>query len=645
MILALLLSALSVLPADRLALADRLFNKGQYAKAQEEYVSLKATNALPQNELEFRLGECERRLGRNEKARNHYLAAVKVDDPTFRLKFHARLNAALTAVDEETKIKELELLNSDSVDNKVRAVACYHLGLAKSDTELFTKSIKLDPNGDYALYARFVRASKWIKSEDEELRKKAVEDLLTIAFSSDKSLGDDALYLAAVESYTSKRYSQAATMLRRYSKNFPNGKHVEEAMCLRAWSYYLAAMYLECAQFIDSKDGEDYEYLAAACAYQAGENEKARKLFEKYLEDYPTGKYRKSCELPLARLNFDEASSKGDNAKALENARRAYEISRSPTDALRLAWWYETSSRPEWAKKMYDEIASSNPGSVDAVEALYRKAMLEIRASMWSAAELSLAEAMKSSPNHAKINEMRYWRGMTQISLGHKAEGAKLLKEALEGVLPIELRRESRIALADIAFEEGDFVTAKKSYASLVAEGATERMSAKKILSVGRFLIEEKSGDAALREAKLCASSLASVATTEELKQEALFLKAHAEEAEGHFAAAIASYRDGFNLSTRTERAGNAAVRLGALETKAGNFDEAEKILREAVELNSKDSSLRCNAYMELATLSLGRKDVRAARAYATIIITLFDDPVYGPAAQKLLNENPEEAK
>lgn len=645
MITALLLSALSVLPADRLALADRLFNKGQYAKAAEEYITLKSTNALPINELEFRLGECERRLGRNESARTHYLAAVKIEDSDFRFKFHARLNAALTAAEEETKLKELEQLNSDSVDNKIRAAACYHLGLAKSDTDLLTKSINLDPKGDYALYSRFVRAAKWVKSDDEELRKKAVGDLLTVAFSSDKSLGDDALYLAAIESYTSKRYSQAATMLKRYSKNFPDGKHVEEALCLRAWSYYLSAMYSECAQLIDSRKGEDFEYLLAACAYQVGENDRARKLFEKYLEDYPQGKYRKSCELPLARLNFDEASSKGDNAKALENARRAYEISSSPNDALRLAWWYETSSRLENAKKIYEEIASLNPGSSEAVEALFRKAMLEIRSSMWSAAELSLAEAMKSAPNHAKINEMRYWRGMTQINLGHKAEGVKLLKESLEGVLSVELRREARIAIADIAFEEGDFVNAKKLYASLVAEGATERMSAKKILSVGRFLVEEKSGVDAMREAKTCAAILASTAKTDELKQEAFFLKAQAEEAQGHFSAAIAAYRDGFNLSIRTERAGVAAVRSGSLELKAGNLAEAEKILREAVELNSKDSSLRCNAYMELAKVSLCRKDIRAARAYATIIVTLFDDPVYGPAAQKLLDDNPEEAK
>ena len=40
MTLAALVLAIAVLPADRLAMADRLFNKGQYADAEAEYRAL-----------------------------------------------------------------------------------------------------------------------------------------------------------------------------------------------------------------------------------------------------------------------------------------------------------------------------------------------------------------------------------------------------------------------------------------------------------------------------------------------------------------------------------------------------------------------------------------------------------------------------
>ena len=52
--LALLVAAVSVLPADRLAMADRLFNRGEYAAARAEYAN--AMSALRFVEADSRLG-------------------------------------------------------------------------------------------------------------------------------------------------------------------------------------------------------------------------------------------------------------------------------------------------------------------------------------------------------------------------------------------------------------------------------------------------------------------------------------------------------------------------------------------------------------------------------------------------------------
>ena len=62
--LALLVAAVSVLPADRLAMADRLFNRGEYAAAKEEYAALRGEKAVPADELLYRLAECDREIGR-----------------------------------------------------------------------------------------------------------------------------------------------------------------------------------------------------------------------------------------------------------------------------------------------------------------------------------------------------------------------------------------------------------------------------------------------------------------------------------------------------------------------------------------------------------------------------------------------------
>lgn len=645
MILAVIFSVISVLPADRLALADRLFNRGQYEKAALEYKTLVSTEGIPAGEVEFRLGECHRALGRTESARQHYLSSL-ASDGNSRYAPQARLYAALCAPSGAVKVSELKHLDADDVPASVRAAACYHLGVATpDDTDYFTRSVEIDPKGSYAPYALFARASVWVKSKDENLRKKAVGDLLTVAFGKDKALGDDALYVAAVESYTWKKYSQASTMLRRYARNFPQGRHAEEALRLRAWSDYLSEKYAECSAVCATGKGEDFDYLAAACAYQGGDNEKARVLFAKYLEAYPDGRYRANCELPLARLGFDAAREKNDSVSALENARRAYSISHLSDDAMRLAWWYEKESKIDEARRIYDEIASSNPGTPAAGEALFRKAMIDVRAGNWSGAELSLAEAMKTKGEFPLMNEARYWRGMAAISIGHDAEGARFLAQSLEGPLSLDQKREARIALADIAYGAGDFAAARKAYSELVSDGATDRMSAKKTLFVGKFLLSDKGGTPAPLQVKACAKAIEQSKPGEEWMQQAKILEGAAEEAAGHFTAAAAAYRAAFAYKCRTESSAAASVALGILERKAGRLKEASAILREAVELNSADVALRCKAYVELAETALALGDVSSARGYATVVTTLFNDPECTARAEKLLKENPEVVK
>ena len=66
---ALILAAIAVLPADRLAMADRLFNRGEYAAAKEEYAALRGEKSVPADELLYRLAECDRVLGKSADAR------------------------------------------------------------------------------------------------------------------------------------------------------------------------------------------------------------------------------------------------------------------------------------------------------------------------------------------------------------------------------------------------------------------------------------------------------------------------------------------------------------------------------------------------------------------------------------------------
>ena len=48
------------------------------------------------------------------------------------------------------------------------------------------------------------------------------------------SLAEEALYLAAIQSYRGAKYSESGSLFRRYRRNFPSGSHADEAQTMAA---------------------------------------------------------------------------------------------------------------------------------------------------------------------------------------------------------------------------------------------------------------------------------------------------------------------------------------------------------------------------------------------------------------------------
>ena len=629
-----LLSAIAVLPSDRMAMADRLFNRGEYVEARSEYAALEGEKSIPADELLYRLAECERSLGRNAEARARYTQLLD-RHPSSRHADRSRLMRALAGSSAE-RLSELKVLDSDRVSPDIRAAALYFLGSAANDPAILERSIKLDPKGRYAAYANFHRASILVKSADAAERRKAVSLLLQIAFGSDKTFSDDALYLAAVQSYKEKKYGEAGAIFRRYLGMFPEGRHAADVRKMSAWSEYLSGKFADAMSLCGEGGTDDFAYLRAACAYALGDTANAERLFKEYLERFPQGKYRVNAELPLSRMKFDAAEKKGDALAVVENARRAYALSALSGDSLRLAWALEKFGRTAEAEVQYVETAKKFKDTDDAAEALFRKAMIHARAGNWSACELALSEAIASGKNLKRLAESEYWRGVAAIRLGHEAEGVKLLKSALERGIGLDEAREARLMLADADHRAGRVEEAKAAYSRLVKEGACVRMSASKILAVGKMLEGE--------DARTCAFELLK-SDSPEWRQAGYVLLGATEERDKSYVAAIDAYRKAMAEKATVSDLAPAALALGRLESAEGNHSDAEAVLRRAVELNSADPAARGAAYLALAQNAAAAGDHRNARAYATIVKSLFSDAALCAEADKLLKKLPEDGE
>ena len=621
----LLLASLAVLPADRLAMADRLFNKGDHTAAAVEYRALVGEPSIAADELAYRLAECARAAGDAADAATRY-AALAEKFPDSKYAAPARLQLALAASGDE-RHRRLAALDTDRVPAGVRAAALYHLGAETGDVALLARCVRAEPKGRYAAYADLRRGTILTQAADAATRRKGVEVLLGIAFGG-SSLADDALFFAASVSYREKKYGEAGSLFRRYRKMFPKGTHADEARTLSVWCDFTDGRYADAAAACGEGKTDDLAYVKACCAAQTGGD--AAVLFKKYLDDFPDGRYRKDAALQLARLEFTAAVAADDAAKAVEAARRAAAAG-TAADALRLAWAFEKAGRSAEAEAEYGRIAGDAPGTIEAAKALFAQAMSAARAADWPKAELRFAEALATGRLEAAPRASAlYWRGIAAIRIGHEAEGVGFLKEAVKGGLGLDESREARLLVADDDLKNGRAEAAKAAYAQLVREGACARMSAAKILQVGNLL----GGD----EAAACAKALAGQAASE-WRQAGYELLGRREAAREAFTAAIAAYRKALAEPAKTEAAAAAALALGQLEARAGERDRAEATLKTAVTLNAANPNARGEAYLALAKNARAKGDVKAARGYATVVVTLFSETPFVSEAEGILRE------
>ena len=142
----------------------------------------------------------------------------------------------------------------------------------------------------------------------------------------------------------------------------------------------------------------------------------------------------------------------------------------------------------------------------------------------------------------------------------------------------------------------------------------------------------------------MCARALAANGGSAEWRQAGYSLLGMAEEAAGEYSGAIESYRKAMAEPIRTEDSARVVLSLGQLLSKTDAHGEADAYLKEAVQLNARDNARRAEAYLWLAKNCEAMTDYRGAVAYATIVVTLFDDRAAVAEAQKILDAHPEEA-
>ena len=645
-VLPILLAAAAILPSDRMAMADRMFDRGDLDGARAEYLSLRGAQGIAEDELLFRLAETARAKGEKAAARTHYLDLLK-SYPRSRHADRARLKGALAGTPEQQRA-ELPLLDADDVAAPLRAEALYHLAELKADAKMFGRCVKLDPKGPFSVAAKFRQAALLEKSAAVEDRREALGILQELSKLEDRTCARKALYMAICSCYAEK-WTALQKLVNRYFREYPGGEEETKVRVMSAWTLFQDEKFTDAELVCAKVDNDDLAYLRAACALSKKESERALALFDKYLADYPQGRYRSAAELQQARLKYLAVKDGPDKALIVEAARQSARLSKSPTDRLRYAWALENAGHEADAVMEYVSLAKDASKTEVGAEAMLRKAMIDVRAQRWPAAEQALAEALAGGLASDRRAEALYWQGIAACRMTHETEGVAHLKEALALGLRKDPEREAKLIIADFDFQSGRETEAKNAYADLVLKDneSCGRMTASRLRNVGRFLLSDRGGSPRPEAAAICGRALVRQGGTPEWRQAGYVLLGAAEEAAGAYSAAIDAYRKAMKepADPMTEDLPAAVLALGIREAKVGEHEAANATLGEAVRLFGKEPSRRVQAYLWLARNCQLWGATDDARRYATIVTTLFDDAAAAAEAEAILKALPEVRK
>ena len=582
-------AALALAPADRLQMADKMFARGLHADAAREYAALKGEKNISADDVTFRLAECDRLIGREKEAMAAYESLLVKDVPS-----------------------------------AMRAVVLYRVACSRNDIALFLECERVDPKGRYAVFARLKRALLLSRTGTPEARREATGLFLELSSSSERVVAEETLYAAATLAYGDKRWNEAAILFGRLAKTYPDTPRAVAARVPRAWSAFLSGRYTDCLIACGEETDDDLSYLRGVALLALDRREQGLAELTRYLERHPQGRYRAAAETPVQRARFDAAVKRGDTAAAVQAAKLAAAASDTAADALRLAWAHEQAGAADAARAEYRRIAEKWPDDPAAGEALYANALADLRAGNWSAGELALEETLKRFPELPHRGEALYWRGVAAIRLGHDAEGIRRLGEALELGLALDQQREANLLVADADARAGRTAAAAKRYATLLTSGAADRMTATHLAAVLRMLAEHAEWEAALTGAR----ALAARSGDPVFVQIAAAREGQALEGLSRSDEAIAAYRRAFSVTAETEEAAAAAVALGQLEYRKGDYHAAEKTLEDAIARNAGPEGLkaRARAYRTLADACRAKGEALKAKGYETVLKELFND-------------------
>lgn len=455
---------------EQIQFADGLYARGLWDVALKEYATAlkQSTNQATEAMIRYRMGECQRSLGRTNEAEQCYVYVATIPEAgEYRVRAGMRRVEFLEAENRATDAVELAVGLMKASPTGDLAAACQYLvgtlqeRVGRTNEAARAYEALLHDHGGSAFSSFAALALGSIMSRQEPASSRAAT---LYAYAATNAPGPrvaaEAWYLLGEWRFRHRQFEESAKAYDRLLSLYPGDERAAESRVRRAWAAQNAGRYTDAVALADealkSKPGPreaEWLYLKANGERQLTLYEPALATYTTLLQQYPKGEFAPAagyeCALVLFRLGryadaiaqvrsqsidprvekdafwllAESSMALGDEATALTNYRLVAEkyphSDLAPDAAYRFANLLQKQGQSGAAADAFVRLTDRYPTNALAPQALFAAGVCRSKAGSPEAALQEWGRLLTLYPESRFAEEALYQKGVTQTYLKH----------------------------------------------------------------------------------------------------------------------------------------------------------------------------------------------------------------------------------
>ncbi|HKQ50712.1 MAG TPA: tetratricopeptide repeat protein [Phycisphaerae bacterium] len=453
--------------------------------------------------------------------------------------------------------------------------------------------------------------------------------------AAESPLRPDALYGLAALVLQKGDYAEAGRLLDELIEKHPESSLIGGAFLLRGRAAYEAKSFDSAVQALERAAtaapnlADESAYWIAKCELRQDKFEEAARRLKKALEAHPESKL-------LAEMTYDRAVALGRAGElglaigcAEKFVTRFEEHSLLPEALELLATLLHQSAKYEASQERCDEFLKRLASNPRAGAVAFIAAENEFLQKRYAEAAARYRKFLDQFPKDENASLARYRLGMSLHYSGKVDDAAPFLAEAAERVDSDPRVRPALFALANAAFDRGEWKSAEEWFGRFLEKPVDRTSEDDALLRLGLALARQKRGEEAVKAFdRLLAESPASPHRLQAIfeRGQALLELKRTDDAKEAFEEVLAEGAD-------SRFAPYARNHLGALALQSGDAARADELLAEAVE-NAPTPELAAEALFHRGAAQAGAQDFKTASETFGKFLKAYPDHPFANSAR-----------